>query len=139
MNILFVCSGNVGRSQMASILFEAAAHGRHHARSAGTDVFEKEGQTLGSLAVANEVLAVLDEIGVDARARTRTQVTEAMVSDADVVVSMAPREEMSLYLQNREGLIEWNVEDPFKQSRDFTRDVRVRLEALVEELLSRLP
>ena len=37
MNVLFVCVGNAGRSLMAERLFREAAHGRHSARSAGSD------------------------------------------------------------------------------------------------------
>jgi len=37
VNVLFVCVANSGRSLMAERLFREAAHGRHQARSAGSD------------------------------------------------------------------------------------------------------
>ena len=36
MRVRFVCLHNAGRSQMSQALFQPAAHGAHHARSAGT-------------------------------------------------------------------------------------------------------
>src|SRR3989344_5808999 len=44
MKILFVCRGNVGRSQMAEALF--SNYSNHKVYSAGTKVYENEGEKI---------------------------------------------------------------------------------------------
>ena len=56
-NVLFVCVANSGRSVMAERLFQVAAGGRHHARSAGSN----PGPTPHP-----QVVQALNEIGIDA-------------------------------------------------------------------------
>ena len=80
MEILFVCQGNVGRSQMAESIFHMLTEGRHGVRSAGTRVVKdddhsREGETLKETENSVYILLVLSEIGIDASSRIRTQIT----------------------------------------------------------------
>lgn len=138
MNILFVCSGNVGRSQIAEVIFNSLAQERNVATSAGTTVKENEGQKLRDMEAASNVLTVLKEIGVDATENTRNQLTPELIEDADVVVSMAEVETLPEYLANSPGIIYWKVADPFNQSLEFTQDTRDEIGNLVKELLKTL-
>lgn len=83
MEILFICKGNVARSQMASALFNK--YSGRQTSSAGTNVFEKEGQKLKDIPLAEPVIRFMREEGLDVSENTRTQVTPEMVGKADTI------------------------------------------------------
>lgn len=138
MKVLFICRGNVGRSQIAEVIFNSLAGGKHVASSAGTKVGEHDGQRIGDRSSAMEVLLVLDEIGIDARDNTRTQLTEEMLETADIVISMAEVETLPDFIEKYPEVIHWDLVDPFEQSLEFTRTTREKITALVKDLLIKL-
>lgn len=138
MKVLFVCRANVGRSQMAEVIFNSLAGKAHQAVSAGTQVGDDEGQRIGDRPSVVHVLSVLNEIGIDASNNTRMQLTEDLIEEVDVVVSMAEADTLPDFLKNKPEIVYWNVIDPFDQSLDFTRDTRDQLIELVKDLLTRL-
>ena len=138
MKVLFVCRGNVGRSQMAEVIFNSLSDVGHEALSAGTQVRENEGQRIGDRLSATYVIDVLNEIGIDAKNNTRTQLTEDNLKAADVVVSMAETDTLPDFLVNHAETIYWDLADPFEQSLEFTRNTRNRITELVKDLLSRM-
>lgn len=107
MKILFVCRGNVGRSQMAEALFNQKAPNGFIATSVGTKVFDKEGNScegemLENRVGAEHVVATLKEVGVDASKATRNQITKEAFDESDVVVVMAEKETLQDYLLKNE-------------------------------------
>src|SRR5690349_12628045 len=82
-NVLFICVANSGRSVLAERLFNRAAAGRHHARSAGSE----PGTT-----VLPVVLEALQEIGVDASDHVPRAIDEDEVNAVDAVVSTCGEE-----------------------------------------------
>jgi arsenate reductase len=126
-NALFVCLHNAGRSQMSQALFERAANGRHGARSAGTTPSD---------AVHPEVIEVMDELGIDLRARVPHRLTEDDVRWADVVVTMGCGDECP-YIPRRR-YVDWDLADPKGQPIEAVRATRdeigERVTALVAEL-----
>ena len=78
---LFVCLHNAGRSQMSAALFERAAHGRHHALSAGSEA-NPDGR------VHPQVVEVMRELGIDLSDRQPQRLTRELAEQADVVVAM---------------------------------------------------
>lgn len=138
MKVLFICRGNVGRSQIAEAIFNSLSRGKHVAISAGTQVYENEGQRIGDKISASHVIAVLNEIGIDAKDNTRTQLTEDMIKNASIVVSMAEMDTLPDFLKDYSKTVYWDLIDPFEQSLDFTRETRDQIAALIKDLLSRL-
>lgn len=120
---------------MAEVIFTSLSEDRHEAFSAGTQVCENEGQRIVDRPSAAHVIAVLDEIGLDVRGKTRTQLTEKMVDDADIVISMAEHDTLPNYINDSPKTFYWNLIDPFEQSLEFTRDTRNQIEKLVRKLL----
>ena len=140
MKILFVCRGNVGRSQMAEALFNQKAPSGFFAISAGTKVFDKEGNScegemLENRAGAEHVVATLQEVGVDARKATRNQITKEAFDESDVVVVMAEKETLQDYLLDNEKVCYWDIEDPKNKSLEETRNTRDIINNLVENLI----
>lgn len=124
---LFVCLHNAGRSQIAEALFSAAAAGRHEARSAGTEPAQR---------VHPEVVEVMDEVGIDLRARRPRKLSEEDAGWADVVVTMGCGDECP-YIPGRR-YVDWDLPDPKGRPLEAVRETREqiasRVEALIEEL-----
>jgi arsenate reductase len=126
-NVLFVCLHNAGRSQMSETLFARAAEGRHEARSAGTEPAEQ---------VHSEVVAVMDELGIDLRQKVPHQLLETDARWADVVVTMGCGDRCP-YIPGRRYL-DWDLPDPRGQPiaavRETREEIRRRVESLLDEL-----
>ena len=112
---------------MAEALFRAAAAGRHDPRSAGS---------APAAQVHPEVVAAMDERGVDLSARTPRRLEPADAEWADVVVTMGCGDACPVLPGKR--YIEWELPDPAGQSVDEVREIRDEIARRVEALLRRL-
>jgi arsenate reductase len=133
MNILFVCKGNVGRSQIAEALFVELSPEEHAVSSAGTDV-SAEGQKLGDFEPAQVVIDSLKEIGVEVSQKARNQLTPEMVEHADRIIVMT-QENIPEYLRDNPKAIPWEVEDPQGGSLETLRETRKKITQLVLRLI----
>lgn len=126
-NALFVCLHNAGRSQMSQALFERAADGRHVARSAGTTPGDR---------VHPEVVAVMNELGIDLSDRRPHLLSTEDAEWADVVVTMGCGDKCP-YIPGRR-YIDWDLPDPKGQPIDAVRDTRDEIARRVEALIAEL-
>jgi arsenate reductase len=126
-NVLFVCVANSGRSVMAERIFRTVAGDRHEARSAGSEP---------GTAAHPEVVAVLDEIGIDARDHVPRKLDAEALTWADVAVSTCSEEVCPVTPGVRR--ISWTLPDPKGLPVDEVRPIRDelgrRIRALVTEL-----
>ena len=127
MNVLFVCVANSGRSVIAERLFREAAHGRHQARSAGSDP--------GS-APHPQAVEVLREIGVDASDHVPRKLDQEALQWADVAVSTCSEEVCPVTPGVRR--ISWVFEDPRNLPLARVREIRDEIKESVEELVREL-
>ena len=126
-HVLFVCTHNAGRSQMAQALFEQAARGRHTAASAGT---APAGQ------VHREVIEVMRELGLDLANRRPQRLTRELAEHADVVVTMGCGDQCPFVPGKR--YVDWDLEDPKGRHVDEVRATRDEIARRVAELLAEL-
>lgn len=124
---LFVCLHNAGRSQMSEALFRRFAEGRHEARSAGTTPAER---------VHPEVVAAMNELGIDLSNREPKLLTTEDAEWADVVVTMGCGDECP-YLPGKRYL-DWDLPDPKGQSLEAVRATRSEIERRVRKLVAEL-
>lgn len=126
--VLFVCTRNAGRSQMAETLFTRAAEGRALARSGGTSPAE---------ALHPEVAVVLEEIGVDTTRLRPKGLGPEVTNGVDLVVTMGCGDECPVIPGAR--VVDWDLPDPADTPVDDVRairnDISDRVEALLSELL----
>ena len=110
MKILFVCEGNVSRSQMAGTMLKSfvptadVKTASVLAKYAGKAVSE----------VTEEGITAMKELGFDMSLNRVTRLTPAMVEDADKIILMEPivGGPIPEYLRNSRKLRTWHVPDP---------------------------
>ncbi len=133
--VLFICRGNVARSQMAEMLLKRIRPDLDVV-SAGIDVRGSQGQTVGDVAhLAPHVIAVMDEEGLNIRENVRKQLDEKSCEDRDVIVVILMPGEMEIpdYLNTNPKVIRWHVLDPYEQDLEKTRELKDQIKALVEK------
>jgi arsenate reductase len=123
--VLFACTHNAGRSQIAAAFFKMIADpAKAQAISAGTQPAKH---------VHPEVRAAMREIGIDLSGVEPTLLTERLAGSVQVLVTMGCGEACP-YVPGVERL-EWEIPDPKGQSIERVRairdDVHRRVEALI--------
>ena len=127
VTVLFACTHNAGRSQMAAVLFNALAN-PHRARalSAGTDP---------AIEVHPEVVQVMGELGVDLAPVIPRILTDEMARNANLLVTMGCGEACPV-VQGLERM-DWPLDDPrgrpVEEVRRIREEIRTRVGALVGE------
>jgi arsenate reductase len=112
---------------MSQALLNRAAAGAHEARSAGTAPIEH---------VHPEVIAVMEELGIDLRSERPKPLTDELAEWADVVITMGCGDACP-YIPDKRYL-EWELEDPKGQSIDQVRSTRDEIGRRVDRLLAEL-
>ena len=143
MKILFICRGNVGRSQMAEFLFNKISDGTHTSSSAGTRVLSKEGesrdgQILKDCSGAKNIIEAMSLIGIDISNNKRTQLTKDILDSCEKAVVMAEEDTIPEYLRQSDKSIYWVVKDPKGMSIEDTVEIRNKIEGLVSKLVENL-
>jgi len=122
--ILFLCTHNAGRSQMAAGWARTLGEGRVEVFSAGSS----PGEQVNPIAVA-----AMAELGIDISAQVPQKWTEDMVREADAVVSMGCGDTCPVFPGKR--YLDWELDDPHGQDLDMVRGVRDQIGLLVRGLL----
>jgi arsenate reductase len=124
--VVFACVHNAGRSQMAAAWFNALADpAQAQAISAGT----KPGAQ-----VHPEVLAVMQEVGIDLTARRPQLLSEALARTAALLVTMGCGEACPVVPGLRR--LDWPLEDPKGKPLERVRQIRDEVRRRVAELLA---
>ncbi|MDQ0601944.1 arsenate reductase [Streptomyces canus] len=126
--VLFVCSHNAGRSQLAAALLAHRAVGQVTVSSAGTHPAAE---------VEPFIAQVLTEAGVDASGAFPKPLTDEVVRAADIVITMGCGDACPVVPGRR--YLDWRVADPDGAPLAAVRDIRDAIAAHITELLSSLP
>ena len=127
--VLFLCTHNAGRSQMALGWFEHLAGSRAVAWSGGSEPTSE---------VNPAAVAAMAEVGVDITGAFPKPWTDEVVRAADVVVTMGCGDACPMFPGKRYH--DWDLDDPAGLPLEAVRPIRDeigrRVEALLAELLS---
>lgn len=135
MNILFLCTGNSCRSQMAEGWAKQFAPAGWTIDSAGIESHGKNPRAI----------AVMQEAGVDISAQESTRVTDEMLEQTDLVVTVCGHaDEHCPVLPATTKKLHWPLDDParaegsetdimrvFRESRD---EIKNRVKNLLQQL-----
>ena len=110
----------------------AEGFARHH----GGDLIEAHSAGVYPYGqICKETIKVMKERGIDITKQRSKGISEYVLRDFDLIVSMAP---MPLSdWQGSVGEIYWDVHDPFRQSLKEFRKVRDEIEQKVKSLLGK--
>ena len=147
MNVLFVCTGNTCRSQLAEAFAKSAAARRgisnFTASSAGTNAWDGSPASDGALLVGMERQ-------IDLGAHRSRKLTREMVAAADIVLVMSTAHLESVRQLGGGGKVHLideygsdgqssdGVSDPFGGALDGYRDVADSLQQAIEGMFDRL-
>ncbi len=121
--VLFVCTHNAGRSQMAQAFFERHAPEDIRAESAGQQPADQ---------VWPEVVEAMAEVGVDLSDRRPTKLTVEMQLHADWAITLACGATCPYVPTTVE---DWDIPDPAGKSVEEVRAIRDAVEARVKDLV----
>jgi arsenate reductase (thioredoxin) len=122
--VLFVCTHNAGRSQMAQALFERSCPSDCRGESAGSDPARQ---------VWPEVIEVMREIGIEIADRKPKRLSVEMQLHADWAVTMGCGD-VCPYVPTR--VDDWDIPDPAGRSLEEVREIRDLIAERVGELVS---
>jgi protein-tyrosine-phosphatase len=125
--VLFVCTHNAGRSQMAAALLDHHAAGRVRVTSAGS-------QPAGQLNPA--VVQAMAEVGLDISREFPKPLTADKVEAADVVITMGCGDACPIYPGKR--YLDWELPDPAGLDLAAVRPIRDEIGRRVQQLLAEL-
>jgi protein-tyrosine-phosphatase len=125
--VLFLCTHNAGRSQMALGFFRSLAGDRAVAWSGGSE----PGAEVNPAAVA-----AMAEVGIDISGEFPKPWTDEVVRAADVVITMGCGDACPIFPGKRYE--DWTLEDPNGLGVDSVRPIRDEIRGRVEALLLQL-
>jgi protein-tyrosine-phosphatase len=125
--VLFLCTHNAGRSQMALGFFTHLARDNAVAWSGGSE----PGNEINPAAVA-----AMAEVGIDITGEFPKPWTDEIVQAADVVITMGCGDACPIFPGKRYE--EWAITDPAGQDLDTVRPIRDDVEERVRRLLAEL-
>jgi arsenate reductase (thioredoxin) len=120
--VLFVCTHNAGRSQMAQAFFERYAPTDIRAESAGQDPAEE---------IWPNVIEAMREVGIDISDRKPKTIDIEMQLHADKAITLNCQGSCPYVIG---GVEDWDVDDPAGLPLEKVREIRDDIEQRVREL-----
>lgn len=125
--VLFVCTHNAGRSQMAAAMLDHAAAGRVRVSSAGSQPADQ---------LNPAVVQAIAELGLDISREFPKPLTTEKVQAADVVITMGCGDACPVYPGKR--YLDWSLPDPAGLDLAAVRPIRDDINQKVRQLLAEL-
>ncbi len=123
--VIFACVHNAGRSQMSAAFFNQLADPtKAQAVSAGTEP---------GFRVHPEVLAVMQEVGIDLSKATPQKLTQELAEGASLLITMGCGDQCPYVPGLRRD--DWSLQDPKGLPLEQVRAIRDEIKARVAKLL----
>jgi protein-tyrosine-phosphatase len=127
--VLFLCTGNSARSQIAEALVQQLAGGAVEARSAGSH----------PRPLHPNAVRVMREHGIDTHGRRSKHLSEFAGQHLDYVISLCDRvREICPEFPGHPGLIHWSIPDPAREG-STDEETYPAFQRTTEELATRIP
>ena len=126
MKILFICQGNVGRSQMAEAFYNHLTKSKN-AISAG--ISKTTPKVYGNL--PKEIRDLMMEEGIDVSKNKVETVTKDILKNAEKIFILRTNEQFPKHILNSKKAVTWRIEDPYEMSLDGIRRIRDQIKERV--------
>ncbi len=130
MKILFICCGNICRSQIAEGYYNYFTKSGD-ASSAGIS----DSTSLKYSHPTKEVIQIMEEEKIDMLEKIVKSVTVEMTNNADRIFVMCPKERWHKFLLDSNKITFWNIDDPYDTSIENHRRVRDEIKEKVRQII----
>lgn len=126
-SVVFLCTHNAGRSQMAAAWARSLGGGRLEVFSGGSDPASQ---------VNPVAVEAMREVGIDIHGEIPKRWSDDVIRAADVIVTMGCGDSCPIFPGKRYE--DWDVEDPAGHEVQHVRPIRDDIESRVKALLTQL-
>jgi arsenate reductase len=126
-SVLFLCTHNAGRSQMAAAFARHLGDGAVEVYSGGSEPAD---------AVNPAAVEAMAEVGIDISSATPQPWTDEVIERVDVVITMGCGDSCPVFPGVR--YVDWELEDPAGAPLEVVRPIRDEIERRVRALLEQL-
>ncbi len=128
--LLFVCEGNVGRSQIAEAFYNKITKSTD-AFSAGTDPSSPDKYPK----IPYEIYKLMKDVDVNVEYLKVKTINEEFVKEAEKIIIMCEKKLCPKYLLDSPNVTFWKVKDPFGLKMDDMKVIRDEIKVKVESLI----
>lgn len=128
--VLFLCSSNIGRSQIAEAYFNHFSK-KHKAVSAGTNY-------RGDSAMSPTFKRMLELEGVSTKGQVPKALDPEIAEKADKIVALCSRAECPVYALKSGKIVFWDIPEVEEKSQEYKIKVKELIKKNVQQLLVEL-
>jgi len=153
--ILFVCTGNTCRSSMAEALFKDMIKKQYPEKLKDINVISAGVAAMNGDKASPNAIKAMEELGIDLTCHSATQLTEELIKEADLILTMTQRHRDIVLImdpgsrgkvftlieytgEGQENQKDLDIQDPFGGSIEVYRQSAAQIKKALDILIAKL-